>query len=48
METLRCPINVTDLRPLGDPIKGIANRASGVMPVCKLLENSFSYANQLG
>lgn len=41
-------LNITDLRPLGDPIKGIANRASGVMPVCKLLENSFSYANQLG
>ena len=41
-------INLTDLRPLGDPIKGILNRASGVMPVAKLLENSFSYANQLG
>lgn len=39
---------LTDLRPLGDPIKGIHNRASGVMPVAKLLENSFSYANQLG
>ncbi len=41
-------INMTDLRPLGDPIKGIQNRASGVMPVAKLLENSFSYSNQLG
>lgn len=41
-------INLTDLRPMGDPIKGILNRASGVMPVAKLLENSFSYANQLG
>lgn len=41
-------ISITDLRPIGDPIKGILNRASGVMPVCKLLENSFSYANQLG
>lgn len=40
--------NLTDLRPLGDPIKGIKNRASGVMPVAKLLENSFSYSNQLG
>ncbi|KYG90462.1 ribonucleotide-diphosphate reductase [[Bacillus] sp. KCTC 13219] len=39
---------LTDLRPLGDPIKGILNRASGVMPVAKLLENSFSYSNQLG
>lgn len=41
-------VNLTDLRPLGDPIKGIANRASGIMPVAKLLENSFSYSNQLG
>ncbi|HWK22720.1 MAG TPA: class 1b ribonucleoside-diphosphate reductase subunit alpha [Ureibacillus sp.] len=41
-------VNLTDLRPLGDPIKGIANRASGVIPVAKLLENSFSYSNQLG
>jgi ribonucleoside-diphosphate reductase alpha chain len=39
---------LTDLRPLGDPIKDILNRASGVMPVAKLLENSFSYSNQLG
>ena len=38
---------LTDLRPLGDPIKGILHRASGVMPVAKLLENSFSYSNQL-
>lgn len=41
-------IDVTDLRPLGDPIKKIENRASGVMPVCKIYENSFSYSNQLG
>jgi len=41
-------VNLTDLRPLGDPIKGIMNRASGVMPVAKLLENAFSYSNQLG
>lgn len=41
-------LSLTDVRPAGDPIKGIENRASGVMPVAKLLENSFSYANQLG
>ena len=41
-------ISLTDLRCAKDPIKGIENRASGVMPVAKLLENSFSYANQLG
>lgn len=39
---------MTDLRALGDPIKMIENRASGVMPVCKIYENSFSYSNQLG
>lgn len=41
-------IDLTDLRCARDPIKEILNRASGVMPVAKLLENSFSYANQLG
>jgi len=40
--------NLTDIRCAGDPIKGIENRSSGIMPVAKLLENSFSYANQLG
>ncbi|PLR99492.1 class 1b ribonucleoside-diphosphate reductase subunit alpha [Bacillus sp. T33-2] len=41
-------VSLIDLRCAGDPIKEIDNRASGVMPVAKLLENSFSYANQLG
>lgn len=41
-------VSLIDLRCAGDPIKGVENRASGVMPVAKLLENSFSYANQLG
>jgi ribonucleoside-diphosphate reductase alpha chain len=41
-------LNLTGLRAKGDPIKGIDNRASGVVPVMKLLEDSFSYANQLG
>lgn len=41
-------ISLIDLRCSGDPIKGVEDRASGVMPVAKLLENSFSYANQLG
>lgn len=40
--------NLTDLRALGDPIKGIENRCSGVVPIMKLLEDSYSYANQLG
>jgi ribonucleoside-diphosphate reductase alpha chain len=40
--------NLTDLRALGDPIKGIDNSCSGLIPVMKLLEDAFSYANQLG
>ena len=41
-------INLTNLREAGAPIKGIEGAASGVVPVMKLLEDSFSYANQLG
>lgn len=41
-------INLSNLREAGAPIKGIQNAASGVVPVMKLLEDSFSYANQLG
>ncbi|MBO1087214.1 class 1b ribonucleoside-diphosphate reductase subunit alpha [Enterococcus mundtii] len=41
-------ILLTDLREAGAPIKGIDGAASGVVPVMKILENSFSYANQLG
>lgn len=40
--------NLTDLRALGDPIKEIENSCSGLVPVMKLLEDAFSYANQLG
>ncbi|MGC4388537.1 ribonucleotide-diphosphate reductase subunit alpha, partial [Streptococcus suis] len=32
----------------GSPIKEIINASSGVLPVMKLLEDSFSYSNQLG
>ncbi|MEZ8771957.1 class 1b ribonucleoside-diphosphate reductase subunit alpha [Vibrio sp. 10N.247.310.17] len=39
---------LTNLREQGAPIKGILNQSSGVVPVMKLLEDSFSYANQLG
>nr|WP_086939880.1 class 1b ribonucleoside-diphosphate reductase subunit alpha [Thaumasiovibrio occultus] len=39
---------LTNLREIGAPIKGILNQSSGVIPVMKLLEDSFSYANQLG
>lgn len=41
-------LNLTNLRELGAPIKKIENQSSGVNPVMKLLEDSFSYANQLG
>ncbi|MDO4607047.1 MAG: class 1b ribonucleoside-diphosphate reductase subunit alpha [Bowdeniella nasicola] len=39
---------LSNLRELGAPIKKIENQSSGVIPVMKLLEDSFSYANQLG
>lgn len=41
-------ITLNNLRSAGAPIKGIENAASGVVPVMKLLEDSFSYSNQLG
>lgn len=41
-------VNLTNLRAAGDPIKKIENASSGVLPVMKLLEDSFSYSNQLG
>lgn len=41
-------INLSNLRAAGDPIKKIEGMASGVVPVMKLLEDSFSYSNQLG
>lgn len=41
-------INLSNLRAAGDPIKKIKGAASGVVPVMKLLEDSFSYSNQLG
>ncbi|WP_413451641.1 class 1b ribonucleoside-diphosphate reductase subunit alpha [Georgenia sp. 1P01AC] len=41
-------LSLTNLREAGAPIKRIENQSSGVIPVMKLLEDSFSYANQLG
>ncbi|MDO4260297.1 MAG: class 1b ribonucleoside-diphosphate reductase subunit alpha [Actinomycetaceae bacterium] len=41
-------LSLTNLREVGAPIKKIQNQSSGVIPVMKLLEDSFSYANQLG
>lgn len=39
---------LTNLREAGAPIKLIENQSSGVIPVMKMLEDAFSYANQLG
>ncbi|NTW42573.1 MAG: class 1b ribonucleoside-diphosphate reductase subunit alpha, partial [Cellulomonadaceae bacterium] len=39
---------LSNIREHGAPIKHIENQSSGVLPVMKLLEDSFSYANQLG
>ena len=41
-------INVSKLRGRNEVIKGIENASSGVLPVLKLLEDTFSYVNQLG
>lgn len=41
-------LNLSKLRAAGEQIKGMDGKASGVVPVMKLLEDSFSYANQLG
>src|SRR3954454_7276285 len=39
---------LSNIRESGAPIKQIENQSSGIIPVMKLLEDSFSYANQLG
>ncbi|MDJ0338538.1 class 1b ribonucleoside-diphosphate reductase subunit alpha [Cryobacterium sp. PH31-O1] len=39
---------LSNIREAGAPIKKIENQSSGIIPVMKLLEDSFSYANQLG
>lgn len=41
-------LSLTNIRETGAPIKRIQNQSSGIIPVMKLLEDSFSYANQLG
>ena len=41
-------INLTNLREAGAPIKNIPGAASGLVPVMKILESDFRYANQLG
>jgi len=41
-------LNLTNVRELGAPIKKIQGQSSGIIPVMKMLEDAFSYANQLG
>ncbi len=39
---------LSNIREYGAPIKQHENASSGIIPIMKLLEDSFSYANQLG
>ncbi|GAA3905605.1 class 1b ribonucleoside-diphosphate reductase subunit alpha [Halomonas cibimaris] len=39
---------LSNIREQGAPIKRIENQSSGIIPIMKLLEDAFSYANQLG
>jgi ribonucleoside-diphosphate reductase alpha chain len=41
-------LNMTNIRETGAPIKKIEGQSSGIIPVMKMLEDAFSYANQLG
>ena len=41
-------LNLSILSGRGESIKGVEGRASGVLPIMKILEDIFSYANQLG
>lgn len=41
-------LNLSNIRANNDPIKDIEGAADGVVPIMKILEDSFSYANQLG
>lgn len=41
-------LNLSNIRANNDPIKGVEGLADGVVPVMKLFEDAFSYANQGG
>ncbi|OSM95628.1 ribonucleotide-diphosphate reductase [Lonsdalea populi] len=40
--------SLSNIRETGAPIKRIENQSSGIIPIMKMLEDAFSYANQLG
>jgi ribonucleoside-diphosphate reductase alpha chain len=41
-------LSLSNIREYGAPIKKIEGQSSGIIPVMKMLEDAFSYANQLG
>ena len=41
-------INLSKLRARGEPIKGVVHAAKGVVPVMKMFEDAFNYADQMG
>ncbi len=41
-------LSLTRLRGRGESIKGVEGAAKGIMPVMKLMEDAFSYADQMG
>ncbi|MBJ6361565.1 class 1b ribonucleoside-diphosphate reductase subunit alpha [Paenibacillus sp. GCM10012307] len=41
-------VNLSKLRGRGEPIKGVEGAAKGIIPVLKLMEDAFSYADQMG
>ncbi|MBD0380157.1 class 1b ribonucleoside-diphosphate reductase subunit alpha [Paenibacillus sedimenti] len=41
-------VNLSKLRGRGESIKGVEHAAKGIMPVLKLMEDAFSYADQMG
>ena len=41
-------VNLSKLRGRGEPIKGVEGAAKGIMPVLKLMEDAFTYADQMG
>lgn len=41
-------VNLSNVRANNDPIKGVYGLADGIVPIMKILEDAFSYANQGG
>ncbi|UPA11248.1 class 1b ribonucleoside-diphosphate reductase subunit alpha (plasmid) [Borrelia parkeri] len=41
-------LNLSNIRARGEEIRGIPNIAKGIIPVMKLLEDGFNYADQMG